>query len=49
LDKDGKNPTPVCGLPFFDKYFDSIRTWETLEERTRAIQSHQCILEMGEM
>ena len=49
LDKDGKNPTPICGLPYWDPYFDSIRTWETLDERTQAIQSHQCILEMGEM
>ena len=49
LDKDGNNPTPVCGLQFWDTYFNDIRTWDTLGEREQAVSSHQCLLEMFEM
>ena len=49
LDHNGKNPSPVCGQPFFDPYFDGIRTWETLDERSQAIQSHKSLLEMVDM
>ena len=49
LDHNGGNPSPVCGQPFSDPYFDGIRTWETLDERSQAIQSHQSLLEMANM
>ena len=49
LDKEGKNSSPVCGLPFFDPYFNSERTWNTIDEREQAITSHQLLLEMYEM
>jgi hypothetical protein len=49
LDMQGENPMPVCGLPFWDTYFNGIRTWSTLEERSQAIASHQFLLEVGEM
>jgi hypothetical protein len=49
LDMDGKNPSPVCGLPFFDTYFNTERTWNTLGEREQAITSHQCLTQMFEM
>jgi hypothetical protein len=49
LDHNGENQSPVCGQPFSDPYFDGIRTWETLDERSQAIQSHQSLLEMADM
>jgi hypothetical protein len=49
LDTQGENPMPVCGLPFWDTYFNDIRTWSTLGERAQAISSHQFLLEVGEM
>jgi hypothetical protein len=49
LDMQGENASPVCGLPFWDTYFNDIRTWSTLGERAQAIASHQFLLEVGEM
>ena len=49
LDCNGGNPSPVCGQPYADPYFEGVRTWETLEERSQAILSHQSLLEMADM
>ena len=49
LDRNGENNSPVCGQPFSDPYFNCVRTWETLDERSQAILSHQCLLEMADM
>jgi hypothetical protein len=49
LDSEGKNPGPVCGMPFNDKFFGSIRTWETLQDRERAMQSDVSLRGMLDM
>jgi hypothetical protein len=49
MDKEGKNPMPVCGIPFWDTYFSNIRKWNTLGEREQAASSHQCLLQIFEM
>jgi len=49
LSRNGENHAPVCGEPFYDPYFKCVRTWETLEERSQAILSHQSLLEMVDM
>ena len=49
LDKDGFNRAPVCGLPYYDEYFNDKCTWSTLDERSKSIASHQNLLDKGEM
>jgi hypothetical protein len=39
----------VCGMPFNDKFFGSIRTWETLQDRERAMQSDVSLRGMLDM
>ena len=49
LDSEGKNPAPVSGLLFFDTYFQDLRVWDSVQQRDRAISSHQSLMEMGKM
>jgi hypothetical protein len=49
LDRDGKNPMPVCDLPFWDTFFNDKRTWSTLGERAQAISSYEHLVEMRDM
>jgi len=41
LDVDGKNPTPVCGMPYWDPYFNEKRVWETMDQRDKAISRQE--------
>jgi hypothetical protein len=49
LDSDGKNPSPVSGMPFFDEYFGELRTYDNVQQRDRAIASHQSLVGMRDM
>jgi hypothetical protein len=49
VDKKGENPSPVCGMPYWDPEFNAIRVWNTLSERAQAIASRNHLLEMGDM
>ena len=49
LDRQGLNPGPVCGLPFYDPVFGEVRTWETLDERAHALAEHEIASQMQNM
>jgi hypothetical protein len=41
LDVDGKNSTPVCGMPYWDPYFMKKCVWETMDQRELAITKQE--------
>jgi hypothetical protein len=49
LDRQGLNPGPVCGLPFYDPVFGEVRIWETLDERGKALAEHEIASRMENM
>ena len=49
LDADGKNPSLVSGMGYFDPYFNEVRVWDNVQQRERAIASYESLVAMRDM